>query len=338
MRRAKAYGRRLDPALWLLLGALGFALLAALGLATQGERRVRNLFVVVDLTRSMTARDYGEGAEARSRLDEAKRVVTQIARALPCGSRVGLGLFTERRSFPLIEPVEVCENFPPFTDAVAALNWRMAWEGDSRVVRGLSSAQELVARLGADLVFVTDGHEAPPLPVAGRRRAENPDTTAGVILGAGGAKLVPIPKYDESGRAIGFYSLPDIAAGARVSIATPGSTSGEYHPRNNPVGNLAATSTEHLTNVREDYLREIAAEAGLGYAPLGDLAAVEAALESHTGTDILEAPRSLAPLFAAAALIFLIAAYGANDMFAWRRGAAALRAMRNHPRTGAFRR
>ncbi|NDW05978.1 vWA domain-containing protein [Jiella pacifica] len=338
MRTASTDRRQIDPALWLLLGALGFALLAALGLATQEERRVRNLFVVVDLTRSMTARDYGKGAKVRSRLDEAKWVVTEIARKLPCGSRIGLGLFTERRSFPLIEPVEVCENFPPFADAVAALNWRMAWEGDSRVVRGLSSAQELVTRLGADLVFVTDGHEAPPLPVAGRRRAENPDRTAGVILGAGGAKLVPIPKYDESGRAIGFYSLPDIAAGARVSIATPGSTGGEYHPRNNPVGNLAATSTEHLTQVREGYLREIAAEAGLGYAPLGDLPAIEAALESHTGTNVLKAPRSLSPVFAAAALIFLIAAHGANHLFVWRRAVASPRGDRNHPRNGAFRR
>ena len=326
------------PGFWLLLAAFSCALAAALGLSASEERRLRNLVVVIDLTRSMTARDYGEGADAVSRLDEAKRVVTELARRLPCGSRLGLGLFTERRSFPLIEPVEICENFSPFAEAVAALDWRMAWEGDSRVVRGLNSAQELVAGLGADLVFITDGHEAPPLPLGGRRPADNPGASAGIIVGAGGEKLVPIPKYDETGRAIGFYSLPDIAAGARVSIVTPGSSSGDYHPRNNPVGNLAATSSEHLTSVREGYLREIAAEAGLGYAPLGDLAAIETALAGHTSADVMPAPRDLSPLFGAAALVLLVAAFGAGGLNFRRQAPIGRRPHPSHPRLGGIRR
>ncbi len=43
----------------------------------------------------------------------------------------------------------------------------MGWEGDSRVAAGLFRAIGLAADLGSDLVFVTDGHEAPPLPARG---------------------------------------------------------------------------------------------------------------------------------------------------------------------------
>ena len=57
------------PGFWLLLAAFSCALAAALGLSASDERRLRNLVVVIDLTRSMTARDYGEGAGAISRLD-----------------------------------------------------------------------------------------------------------------------------------------------------------------------------------------------------------------------------------------------------------------------------
>ena len=83
---------------------------------------------------------------------------------LPCGSRVALALFTERRPFLLFTPVEVCADFAPLDGALAAIDWRMAWEGDSRVAAGLYRAVEMAAGLGTDLLFVTDGQETPPLP------------------------------------------------------------------------------------------------------------------------------------------------------------------------------
>ena len=309
---------------WLLLASLLFAGLAAYGPKLSGERDVRTLFFVVDLTRSMTARDYGTTGAPRSRLDEAKRAVTEIVRRLPCGSKVGLGVFTERRSFPLIEPVETCRNFAPFSGAVAGLDWRMAWEGDSRVVRGLASAQTIAQDLDSDLVFMTDGQEAPPVPLSGRRSPGDPEGTAGIILGAGGHELVPIPKYDDRGNPDGFYSLSDIASGALVSIVPPGADrAGTHHPRNNPIGNLASTSNEHLTSVKEDYLREIGAEAGLGYAPLGDMASIEAEIAAHTSAHRLASTLDLSPLFAALALFSLVSAYVWNGLFVWRRDPVA---------------
>ncbi|WP_158555147.1 vWA domain-containing protein [Fulvimarina endophytica] len=309
---------------WLVAAAFVFAALAAFGPRLARDRDVRTLFFVVDLTRSMTARDYGTTDAPRSRLDEAKRMVTEIVRRLPCGSKVGLGVFTERRSFPLIEPVETCRNFAPFTEAVSRLDWRMAWEGDSRIVRGLASAQTIAEDFDSDLVFITDGQEAPPVPTAGRRSAGNPDTTAGLILGAGGSALVPIPKYDDRGNPDGFYSLRDIASGALVSIVPPDAErSGTEHPRNNPVGNLASTSNEHLTSVKADYLREIGGEAGLGYAPLGDIAEIEEQIEGHTSAHRLASTVDLSPIFGALALLSLFSAYAWNGLVPWRRSPAA---------------
>jgi mxaL protein len=312
--------RRRGIAFWLLVAAFLSATGAAFGPTLARERDVLTLFFVIDITRSMLARDHGTTDAPLSRLEQAKRTIGAVTRRLPCGSKVGLGVFAERRSFPLIEPVEVCANFGPFNEAVVGLEWRMAWEGDSRILGGLASAQDVAQKLGSDLVFITDGHEAPPAPMKGRRTAPSSDTTAGLILGAGGSELVPIPKFDDLGNLDGFYSLQDIAAGARVSIVPPGaSKSGNYHPRNNPVGNLAATSTEHLTSVREKYLREIGGEAGLGYAPLGDIGAIMAEIDIHTSPHRLDASVNLSSLLGALSLFCILAAYAWNASVVWRR-------------------
>ncbi|MER0240010.1 vWA domain-containing protein [Fulvimarina sp. MAC8] len=321
---------------WLLAAAALACAVAAYGLSISRDRDVRTLFFVIDLTRSMTARDHGSASWSISRLDQTKRSVTEITRRLPCGSRVGLGVFTERRSFPLIEPVEVCSNFAPFTDAVDGLDWRMAWEGDSRVVRGLNSAQSIAADLDSDLVFITDGQEAPPLPVNGRRDADDPDRTAGLILGAGNDDLVPIPKYDDRGHQVGFYTLEDIASGSLVSIMPQGETrEGSNHPRNNPVGNLAATSSEHLTSLKEDYLIEIAHEAGLGYARLADITGIENEIAGHTSAHRLASKFDLAPIFGLFALASLLAAYAWNAIFEWRAGSQVTLLLQTQPRRRA---
>ncbi|TXM92608.1 VWA domain-containing protein, partial [Methylobacterium sp. WL103] len=123
------------------------------------------MLAVLDITGSMTVRDdkAADGSPA-SRLDTAKASLRSAIAGLPCGSRVALGLFTERRTFLLFEPIEVCADFAPLDGAIAAIDWRMAWEADSRIAAGLHRAIATAADLGTDLVFLTDGQEAPPLP------------------------------------------------------------------------------------------------------------------------------------------------------------------------------
>ena len=52
---------------------------------------------VLDITRSMNVQDYSDKqGGAISRLEKAKVAMLQAARSLPCGSKVGLAVFTER--------------------------------------------------------------------------------------------------------------------------------------------------------------------------------------------------------------------------------------------------
>ncbi len=44
--------------------------------------------------------------------------------------------------------------------------WREAWEGDSHIASGLYRAIDMAKDLNSNLVFITDGKEAPPLHLA----------------------------------------------------------------------------------------------------------------------------------------------------------------------------
>lgn len=299
--------------LGLLLLALALALAAALDPRQPREVRLREFMLVIDVTRSMNARDMTVGGANASRLDAAKAILPETLARLPCGSRVGLGVFTERRSLTLIEPVEICANYAPLTGALAGLDWRMAWEGDSLVARGLHHALDRAAGLGADLVFVTDGQEAPPLPASGPPRYRGaPGQVRGLVLGAGGPMPVPIPRFDRDGREIGFYRPEDTQQGAARIGPPPADAASRpgYHPRNNPYGESDLAGEEHLSALRSEYLRERATEIGLGYATLSDgPAAVLAAIEGATRFEPARVPVSLAALPASVALAALSCAY-----------------------------
>ncbi len=99
----------------------------------------------------------------------------------------------------------------------------MAWEGDSYIAKGLYSAIELSASLKADVLFVTDGHEAPPLPASGLPPFEGkPGEVKGLIAGAGGRTKSPIPKFDDEGREIGVYGPEDVPQDNRHGLPSAG--------------------------------------------------------------------------------------------------------------------
>ncbi len=270
------------------------------------------ILVIVDITGSMNVRDYaGADGKPASRLETAKAALRDLVGALPCGSRVALGLFTERRPFLLFAPIETCADFAPIDGALSAIDWRMAWEGDSRIAAGLFRSIAMAAELGTDLVFVTDGQEAPPLPSVGGPAFEGrPGAVRGLIVGAGGYGLSPIPRYNDRGREIGFYGAGDVQQENRFGPPPADAESRDgYNPRNAPFGAAAATGSEHLSSVREPYLRRLGVETGLAYAHLDG--------PSGLGPALLEAatPRPLPgrfdprPLLGATSLLLLIAVF-----------------------------
>ncbi len=259
-----------DWRFWLLAVAFAALLAALLAPRIALSRPARDLVLVIDITGSMNARDYVLDGRPAARLDAAKRAGRALLAALPCQSRLGLGIFTERRTFLLFEPAEVCENFAAIDGAIAALDWRMAWEGDSYIARGVHAAVAAAVGLKADLVFLTDGHEAPPLPASGLPAFDGkPGEVAGLLVGVGGLDPVPIPKFDDDGREIGFYAESDVPQENRSGPPPADAPSrAGWNPRNAPWGGEAATGTEHPSALREEHLRALAAQTGLGYARL----------------------------------------------------------------------
>ncbi|GJE45676.1 vWA domain-containing protein [Methylobacterium soli] len=279
------------------------------------------VLAVVDITGSMNVRDYtGPDGRPESRLETAKAALRSLVAGLPCGSRVALGLFTERRPFLLFAPIEVCADFAPLDGAIAALDWRMAWEADSRVSAGLYRAIDLAAEIDTDLLFITDGQEAPPLP-----RGEIPafegrlGAVRGLVVGTGGYALAPIPRFNDRGRETGFYAESDVQQENRFGAPPADAESREgYNPRNAPFGAAAARGSEHLSSVRETYLKALAERTGLAYAHLDGPGSLAAPLRAAATPRPLPGSLDPRPILGGAALLLVLVVYAAGPLGALR--------------------
>jgi mxaL protein len=275
-----------------------------------------SVVAVVDITGSMNVRDYTLSGHPISRLDVAKRALQQMVERLPCPNRMGLALFSERVPFLLFRPVDVCGNYGAVFDAIGSVDWREAWEGDSHISAGLMSAIEIARESNADLIFITDGQEAPPLPASGGTPFDGKlGEVRGLIVGAGGYQLSPIPKFDDRGNQIGFWSVDEVPHESRFGLPPPDAASRPgFEARNAPFGAVAPKGTEHLSSVREPYLRSLASQTGLTYLHLSpdvDLAeALLASAKPRVGRSLIDI--SWVPVLLA--LILLVLFYG-TDVF-----------------------
>jgi mxaL protein len=301
-----------SPRTWILIAALLAALAAALLPRIGLQQDVFDLVAVVDITGSMNTRDTGDAARPASRLEAARAGLLRLASRLPCGSRLGLGVFSERRAFLLMEPVALCENYDALTGTIDQIDWRMAWEGDSYIAKGLFSAIEIGASLHSNLLFLTDGHEAPPVradiaPVFDGK----PGEVKGVIVGVGGMVKSPIPKFDADGREIGAYRMQDVPQDNRHGLPPEGSAHPEgWHPRNAPFGPQAITGDEHLSSLREPYLQSLADGTGLGYVRLADDDALLASVQHNARKRSLVTETDIGIYPALGALLLVVVFYG----------------------------
>lgn len=264
---------REPQALLLLLACLLLAATFAAPRMTL-QRAIYRYVLVFDISQSMNVTDVGAVDAPQTRLEFAKQRAAEALKDLPCGSEVGLALFTGHRTFLMITPIELCANYGELSTMLASIDWRMTWEEKSEVAKGVFRSLELLRgfKQPARLVFVTDGHEAPPInPDVKPTFAGKPGAVKGLVVGVGGAQPVPIPKLDADGRQHGFWKAEEVM-----------NTDSFRADADQREGRSAAAGTEHLSSLKEDYLRGLADETGLQYVKLEPGSGLARALTSGT--------------------------------------------------------
>lgn len=307
-------------------------------------RRVFEAVVVLDITQSMDVEDMrlpvnedekGRGNDKLvSRLTFAKQALIDALPGMSCGSRLGVGVFTEYRSLLLLEPVEVCANASDLQESLRNIEGRMAWAGNSEVAKGLYWAMKLMRKQqnSPALLFFTDGHEAPPINADNRLAYQGQaGEVRGFVVGIGGSLPLPIPKRDPQGKHMGVWDATQVS---QVSPYAQAHVSADPAPLREPSAQReantqppltnrdgAAVSTmrtraallgatpgaEHLSAQRAGYLALLAAEVGMSYTSPSSAREVASLFSQAELSEWRWPQHDAAALFAALALMTIIA-------------------------------
>jgi mxaL protein len=282
-------------------------LLVALFLPTfQWPRDTQTWLVFIDITQSMNVEDYEQDGAPVSRMAFARQAVRRAIRDLPCGSRVGVGAFSDYRTLLLLAPIEVCSNYNDLLVSLNYINGRMRWRNASEIAKGVSWAIRGAREIGggANVVFLTDGQEAPPLRASMHPTFDDvkPGEIRGWLVGVGGDTPRPIPKTDRNDNLLGYWSAGDVIQ--RLGEPTDGKTS---------------PNREHLSALREPYLKTIAQQTGFDYLRLSTLSSVSEAMRDGRFAQRKPVPTDLYWIPAAAALLVLALRFFPSDFIPPRR-------------------
>jgi len=281
--------RRLSPAprsrwlwcAWLLL------VLALVMPPVPLPRDTVNQIVVFDITQSMDVPDHELDGQSVSRLRFARESVRRALPGLRCGSKLGWAVFAEYRTLLLMAPIEVCANHAELIGALERIDGSMRWSNASEITKGVFWAMRTARDAGPSeriqVVFITDGHEAPPLasPTLPLFDDLHPGEQPGWLVGVGGDAEQPIPRADKFGRAIGLWRADEV-------VQRPG------------------TSSEHLSSLHEAHLEALARQVGFGYARLRQPEAIVPVLQDPRAARRVMVPTDLSPVPLGVALMLLV--------------------------------
>jgi mxaL protein len=256
-------------------------------------RGTYDYLVVFDITQSMNVEDYDLDGVPVSRLTFAREAVRRTLRDLPCGSRVGWGAFAEYRTLVLLAPIEVCSNYNDLLASLDRIDGRMRWGNASEIGKGLFWAMRGARDVGGHprVLFLTDGHEAPPVDGDGLAMFDDlkRGDIGGWLIGVGGFTPRPIPRTDADGRPTGFWRADEVV---QRDLTT--------------AGHAKVASHEHLSEVREPYLRHLAREVDFEYLHLSRLDSIREAMLHPRFAEQRRAPTDFAWIAAVAALVTLV--------------------------------
>jgi mxaL protein len=304
--------------------------------------RVYDWYFVVDITQSMNVPDYQVAGNSISRLQMAKQSIRKTLSALPCGSQVALGMFTERNVVTVVEPVEVCAHFAALDQTVASMDWRMAWAADSFIAHGLYNALEQAPRLGKQMrvMFFTDGQQAPPAnPKYMPGYAGQPGDVQGYLVGMGKPVASKIPKLDEKNAVSGYWEQEEVQRfgnfGMAETLSVLAMEQGQ-HDRNAGHGpGTDLLGNAHLSALDEQNLQRLANITGLN-----DVRLEQSAQSSRWATGLgmtawRWADTDLRPWLAMPAmacwLLYLLLTFAGGRWFKWlaKRWSGTTQAMRS---------
>jgi mxaL protein len=281
-----------DWRFWSLFAACVLLALCLFRPTVPWPRPVYRYLFVLDITQSMNARDYHVEGLPADRLGFVQASLRRVLHELPCGSEVGLGLFTTQHSQVLFEPMELCAHHAIVDEVIARIDWRMAWAADSHIAHGLYTGLRKLAESDPKvrLVFFSDGQQFPPQaerpPFHGK-----PGEVNGWIVGVGGANPVPIPRYDRENRPLGYWQYNDLE---------------DWLPTSELAARPRHDSSPYLSRLDETILKELAAITGLGYHRLTSPKELGKALQATDLAERRAVPTDARPALAALALGLLL--------------------------------
>ena len=247
-----SYQSRITASAFLMLFVVLLIMAALWFPHTKRTVKVMDLLFVLDITQSMDVTDVELNGEKVSRLTWAKDYTKRTLQQLPCGTHVGLAAFSETRSLVLINPVEVCKSYNDLTQLLSKIDGSIAWALSSEVSKAAFSAidQAKLMKPSPDIVFITDGHEAPPLNVSLYPKYKKKlGNVSGIFVGVGGDKLLPIPKHKFDGTPDGFWQKNEVLQeDVYASLRNESQEVRDARPK-----------TEHLSSQKKDHLKKLAA-------------------------------------------------------------------------------
>lgn len=287
------------------LAALALLVLALLHPRIPLRRDLHNYLLVADVTQSMNTEDMKLGDKPVTRMVYMRHMMHDAVAALPCGTHVSLGVFSNVNIALLFTPVEVCANYDVIQDTIDHLEWRMAWHGNSRLGFGMQSASAILQSLpeAAQMVFFTDGDEAPKLNAINKADFTNWQGGDGwLIVGVGNDEPMPVPKFDGDDKIIGYWSMGAMKV-------EPSNVLAEESAGTRDDSIATDDNDRYLSKLDEPYLKELAGQIGATYLRAGESQPLIKAMRNQKAAVRATTPYDIDWLLIALAGMLLLSSY-----------------------------
>jgi mxaL protein len=265
-----------------------------------------NYILIADISQSMNTEDMKINQKTVSRLDYTKHIMSRLVEDFPCGTKVSIGMFAGVSVSATYSPIEVCENFSNINTTISKLDWRATWSGNTRIRESVINLARLIRSFpeSAQVVYFTDGEEAPKLHVFNTRDLEQfQGGNDWLFVGIGSDEGAPIPKYDNKNQLIGYWSNDSFALQpgiAQISESNIG-------VRDNKVA--SGSTDRYMSKLDSEYLEKLAKEIGGFYVDGQSYRAIRKEMKKQPPAWKAPDQFYLQPILCFLALLFFIARF-----------------------------